>query len=281
MRFTKMHGVGNDYIYIDLFRERVDDPARLAASLSRQHLGVGSDGLILIGPSERADFRMIMYNEDGSRGQMCGNGARCVAKYVHDRGLTDRTELTLETDAGVRQIFLTLRDGKTERVTVDMGQPALTFEQVPCTLGTGPVQPVEIRAWRERFVVMPVGMGNPHAVIVVPELPDTDYLARYGERLEWNRGFPARANVEFVQVLSRTQLRMRVWERGSGITLGCGTGACAALVATALRGFCEREAEIELEGGRLTVSWDEETDHVFMTGPATFVFDGEIAEDFE
>ena len=268
MRFTKMQGIGNDYVYVNLFEETVEDAPALARKLSRRRFGVGSDGLILIGPSDRADFRMHMYNADGSRGAMCGNGARCVGKYVHDKGLTEKTELTLETDAGIRALRLNLEGGRVSSVRVDMGEPGFAG---------GQELPVEIGG--RTFAVTPVSMGNPHGVTFLQEPVERFDLGMYGPLMERHPAFPEGINAEFVNVLSRDRLRMRVWERGSGVTLACGTGACAVLAAACLRGLTQRKARVELDGGELTVEWDEATGHVFMTGPAAFVFDGETLEE--
>ena len=231
MKFTKMQGLGNDYIYINAFEERVDDPPALARRLSDRHFGVGGDGLVLIAPSDKADFRMVMYNADGSRGAMCGNASRCVGKYVYDRGMTDKTVVTLETDSGVKTLNLTVENGRTQSVCVDMGAPILACEAVPCLLGQGVVKRAPITVLGRRFEITPVSMGNPHGVIFLDEPVETFDLTKYGPALECHPAFPKKVNIEFVNVLSEKRLRMRVWERGSGVTLACGTGSCAALVA--------------------------------------------------
>ena len=274
MRFTKMHGIGNDYVYVNAFEEKVDDPSALAVAISDRHFGVGGDGLVLICPSDVADFRMRMFNADGSEGDMCGNASRCVAKYVYDRGLTQKTTVTLETPAGIKVLMMTVKDGRVESVRVDMGEPKLACEEVPCTLGTGVVKSAPITALDRMFRITPVCTGNPHGVIVLEEPVEEFDLAKYGPVLEKHPAFPKKANIEFINVLSVDRIRMRVWERGSGITLACGTGSCAALVAAHENGLCGRRATIVLDGGELVDEWDEETGHVFMTGPATFVFDG-------
>ena len=274
MRFTKMHGIGNDYVYVNAFEEKVDDPSALAVAISDRHFGVGGDGLVLICPSDVADFRMRMFNADGSEGDMCGNASRCVAKYVYDRGLTQKTTVTLETPAGIKVLMMTVKDGRVESVRVDMGEPKLACEEVPCTLGTGVVKSAPITALDRMFRITPVCTGNPHGVIVLEEPVEEFDLAKYGPVLEKHPAFPKKANIEFINVLSWDRIRMRVWERGSGITLACGTGSCAALVAAHENGLCGRRATIVLDGGELVDEWDEETGHVFMTGPASFVFDG-------
>lgn len=275
MRFSKMHGLGNDYVYVNAFEERVDDPGALAVALSDRHFGVGGDGLVLIAPSETADFRMIMYNADGSQGAMCGNASRCVAKYVYERGMTDKTSIALETASGVKMLYLSVEGGKVVSVRVDMGVPILDCRRVPCLLGEGVVRRARITALGRTFEITPVSMGNPHGVIFLDEPVEAFDVARYGAALERHPAFPQKVNIEFVNILSRGRLRMRVWERGSGITLACGTGSCAALVAASLCDLADRQAIIGLDGGELADVWDEATGHVFMTGPATHVFDGE------
>ena len=275
MKFTKMHGIGNDYVYVNCLEETVEDPAAVSRLVSDRHFGIGSDGLILICPSERADFEMKMYNPDGSRSPMCGNGIRCVGKYVHDRGLTDKETITIDTLAGVKTLTLTVRDGVTESIRVDMGEPILTPAEIPVT-GEGDrfvEVPVDVEGLK--VAVTAVSMGNPHAVIFTENVLDLD-LREIGPLFENHPLFPERTNTEFVEVLDRQTLRMRVWERGTGETLACGTGACATLVAGVLGGKCDREATLKLLGGDLHIQWDSETNHVFMTGPAEFVFDGEI-----
>ena len=278
MKFTKMHGLGNDYVYVNAFEEHVEHPEALARRVSDRHFGVGGDGLVLLLPSERADFRMEMYNADGSRGAMCGNASRCIGKYVYERDMTDKTVLTLETDAGVREMRLDVRDGRVRSVCVDMGEPVLDCARVPCLLGEGTVCRAPVEALGRRFELTPVSMGNPHGVIFTPEVIGDDDLRRYGAALERHPAFPEKVNIEFVTVLAPDRLRMRVWERGSGVTLACGTGACAALVASVLCGLCGRQAQVELDGGTLEIGWDGQSGHVMMTGPATHVFDGELNE---
>lgn len=270
-----MHGLGNDYVYVNLFDEKVENPEEVAVAVSDRHFGVGSDGLVLIAPSAVADFRMIMYNADGSQGAMCGNASRCVAKYVYERGMTNKTVITLETASGVRTLYLTVEKGKVSCVRVDMGEPILDCRRVPCLLGEGVVTRARIEALDRTFELTPVSMGNPHGVIFLDEPVEAFDVARYGAALETHPAFPQKVNIEFINILSRGRLRMRVWERGSGITLACGTGSCAALVAASLCGLTDRRAVVALDGGELTNEWDEATGHVLMTGPATHVFDGE------
>lgn len=275
MRFCKMHGLGNDYVYVNAFEERVERPEALAAAISDRHTGVGSDGLVLIAPSKTADFRMIMYNADGSEGAMCGNASRCIGKYVYERGMTDKTRLTLETASGVHELLLSVSGGKVQSVRVDMGAPVTDCERVPCLLGRGTMTRAPIEALGRRFEITPVSMGNPHGVIFMEEPVEAFPVERYGPALESHPAFPQKVNIEFVNVLSPDRLRMRVWERGSGITMACGTGSCAALVAARLCGLAGPRATVELDGGALVDEWDGQTGHVFMTGPAAHVFDGE------
>ena len=273
MRFTKMQGLGNDYIYVNCLEETVPDPVETARKISDRHFGVGSDGLVLILPDEEADFRMRMFNSDGSESEMCGNAARCVGKYIHDRGLSDKEEIRLMTGAGIKNLQLTVRDGRTESVRVDMGEPILEAERIPTTLTGLKVVNTPLEVLGETYGVTCVSMGNPHAVIFVEDADQFD-VHTVGPVIENYPLFPRKTNVEFVTVKDRENLRMRVWERGAGETMACGTGACATLVATVLNGLCERKAILQLNGGPLTVEWDPETNHVFQEGPAEFVFDG-------
>ena len=277
MRFAKMQGLGNDYIYVNLFEETVENPSAIAAKLSDRHFGVGADGLVLIGPSNLADFRMEMYNQDGSRGAMCGNASRCVAKYVYERGLTDKTALLLETDAGVRELRLSVQNGIVTSVCVDMGASVFDCARIPCLVGGGEALRVPVKAMDRVFEMTAVSMGNPHAVIVLEEPVEGFDLRRYGPAIETGPAFPDRTNVEFINVLARDHIRMRVWERGSGETMACGTGACAALAAANRLGLADARARVTLDGGSLGIELDAVTGHVLMSGPAEFVFDGEIA----
>ena len=275
MKFTKMQGIGNDYVYVNCFQEHIPDPAALSKRISDRHFGVVSDGLILICPSDIADFQMVMYNADGSQSQMCGNGIRCVGKYVHDKGLTGKTTVTVETLAGVKTLELHLReDGTVKTVTVDMGAPILTPKDIPAK-GSGDrfiEQPLTVDG--KQWMVTAVSMGNPHAIVYVPST-DTLDLPAIGPAFESHPAFPQRTNTEFLEVVDRHTIKMRVWERGSGETLACGTGACASLVASVLTGRTDRQATLKLLGGDLEILWNPDNDHVFMTGPADFVFDGD------
>ena len=274
MKITKMQGLGNDYIYVYCTENMIPDPASLSRRISDRHFGVGSDGLVMILPCEEADFRMRMFNADGSESEMCGNATRCIAKYIHDRGLSDKTEISLMTGAGIKILKLSVKDGKTENVRVDMGEPVLTAADIPVCAPESPVIDMPIEACGQTFRMTCVSMGNPHAVIFVDDADSFD-VHGIGAALEAHPLFPRKTNVEFVTVKDRKHLRMRVWERGSGETMACGTGACASLVAAVLNGLCERKAVLELNGGPLTVEWDSETNHVFQEGPAEFVFDTE------
>ena len=274
MKITKMQGLGNDYIYICCAENQIQDPAALARRISDRHFGVGSDGLVLILPCKEADFRMRMFNADGSESEMCGNATRCIAKYIHDRGLSSKEEISLMTGAGIKILKLSVKDGKTQRVRVDMGEPILEASKIPVLLPEDGTIGAPVEALGQTFRMTCVSMGNPHAVIFVEDADCFDVHGT-GAALEVHPLFPRKTNVEFVTVKDRKHLRMRVWERGSGETLACGTGACATLVAAVLNGLCERKAVLELNGGPLTVEWDPETNHVFQEGPAEFVFDAE------
>lgn len=273
MRFTKMHGIGNDYIYINCFEENVEDPAELSRIMSRPNFGVDSDGIILIGPSDVADFSMRIFNADGSEAEMCGNGIRCVGKYVYDKGLTDKTSVTVMTGGGLKQLELKVAGGKVQSVRVDMGTPELSPALIPTTLTGETVMGAQLHVAGMNYKVHCVSMGNPHCVVFVKD-PDTVDLPVIGPLFEFNEVFPQRTNTEFVQVISRDHLRMRVWERGSGETLACGTGACASLVAAVLTGQANREVDMDLLGGTLHLEWSPEDNHVYQEGPAAFVFEG-------
>jgi diaminopimelate epimerase len=280
MRFTKMQGLGNDYVYVNCFEEEVKDPSAVAVKVSDRHFGIGSDGLILIKPSENADFEMEMYNADGSRGEMCGNGIRCVAKYVYDYGLTDQKQISVETLGGIKYLDLTVANGKVKQVKVDMGKPVLEAKQIPILLDQADagkenlsVVDVPITVGGREYRMTGVSMGNPHAVVFLDDVKNLQ-IEEIGPLFEHHAYFPSRINTEFVKVLDRHTVEMRVWERGSGETLACGTGACAVAVACVLNGLTEREVTVKLLGGDLLIRWDEEKDTVFMTGPAEAVFDG-------
>jgi len=274
MKFTKMHGLGNDYVYVSTFDQKAPaDPARLAVAVSDRHFGIGGDGLILIGPSEGADARMRMFNADGSESEMCGNGVRCVAKYVHDHGIAAKPRVTIETGRGVLTLDLEVEGGKARRVKVDMGAPILQASDIPTTLPGDPPVNVPLHVEGHDLAVTAVSMGNPHAVAYVENVAEFPVEA-LGAVLERHPAFPRRVNAHFVEVIGRGEVRMRTWERGSGITLACGTGACAVCVAGVLTGKTDRVLLAHLPGGDLELSWPGEGSSVFMTGPATEVFSG-------
>ncbi len=276
-KFTKMHGIGNDYIYFDCTKETIENPEALAVKLSDRHTGVGGDGIILILPSDKADFRMRMFNADGSEGKMCGNGTRCIAKYVYDRGLTDKTEITLETLGGIKHISILAKNGKAESISVDMGAPILEAKAVPVLWNKERVIHEKYTLDGVDYYFTCVSMGNPHVVIYVDDTVSFP-LETVGPKIENLKIFPEKVNVEFIKVIHDHMLEMRVWERGSGETMACGTGACAAVVASVLNGICKKGEEItvKLRGGDLYITYD---DTVMMRGPAAFVFDGTLLED--
>ncbi|MCI1955886.1 MAG: diaminopimelate epimerase [Oscillospiraceae bacterium] len=275
MRFTKMQGTGNDYIYVNCFEETVKDPAALAVRLSDRHFGVGSDGLILIEPSEAADCKMDMYNADGSRGLMCGNGIRCVGKYVYERGIVRKDVLTVETLSGVKTLSLTVDRGRVGELEVDMGRPVLEPEKIPARFAGDRVVGEPLAVDGKEYRVTCVSMGNPHCVVFAEDTESIP-LAEIGPKFERHPAFPQRVNTEFVQVLGRGEAKMRVWERGSGETLACGTGACAAAVACFLNGKTGRGVLVHLRGGDLKIRWEEPSGDVFLKGPAEFSFDGTV-----
>ncbi|HJA44326.1 MAG TPA: diaminopimelate epimerase [Candidatus Dorea stercoravium] len=280
MRFAKMQGTGNDYIYVNCLEEVVNEPDILARRLSDRHFGVGADGLVLIRPSGRADFAMEIYNADGSRGEMCGNGIRCLGKYVYDRGLTDKRELDIQTGSGTRHLRLFPGEGdgaggEIRMVEVNMGKPVLEADQVPAISEHTCMVHEPVRVGGVEYPMTAVSMGNPHAVIFTGHVRGID-LQRLGPSIEYHGRFPRRVNVEFAQVEDRGTARVRVWERGSGETLSCGTGACAVLVAGVLNDLTDRQVTVKLIGGDLLAEWREETGEILLTGPAVHVFDGEV-----
>ena len=275
MKFTKLHGCGNGYIYVNLFEEKLDNPAEMSIKVSDHHFGIGSDGLITIGPSEIADFAMRIYNADGSEAEMCGNGIRCVGKYVYDHGLTDKTEIAVESGAGIKYLTLNVENGKVATVCVDMGEPIFVPQEIPVVAEGDIVIDEPISVGGVEWKMTCVSMGNPHAVVFVDDVK-TFELEKYGPLFENHERFPKRTNTEFVHVISRTEADMRVWERGSGETWACGTGACAAVVAACENGNCRKgdEITVKLIGGDLKIRYTDET--IFMTGNADKIFDGEI-----
>ncbi len=275
MRFTKMQGCGNDYIYVDCFRQPMPhDPPGLSRAISDRHFGVGGDGLILICPSEKADARMRMYNADGSEAEMCGNGVRCVAKFVYDHGLVRKSPLTIETGRGVLTLELTISGGQVRQVRVDMGEPILNADRIPTTLSGDPPLEAPLEVAGQALCVTCVSMGNPHCITFVDEITNAHVLG-LGPKIEQHPAFPRRVNAEFVRVNRPDDVTMRVWERGSGETLACGTGACAVAVAGHLSGRTQRRITAHLPGGDLQLEWSEADNHVYMTGPAVEVFSGE------
>lgn len=278
MKFTKMHGLGNDYVYVNCFKETIENPPEVSKFVSDRHFGIGSDGLIMINPSQVADFEMEMYNADGSRAEMCGNGIRSVAKYVYDYGLTDKTSISVETLAGIKYLDLTVEDGKVVLVKVDMGKPELCPMKIPVTMEDDTLEKVvdePIVVDGKEYRMTAVSMGNPHVTVYIDDVQGLE-IEKIGPKFENHERFPQRINTEFVRVIDRKTVEMRVWERGSGETLACGTGACAVAVACMLNGLTEDEVTVKLLGGDLKIQWDREADKVYMTGPATVVFDGEI-----
>jgi len=275
MKFTKMQGLGNDYVYVNCSKETIENPPEMAKKVSNRNFGIGSDGLIMINPSDVADFEMEMYNADGSRSEMCGNGIRCVGKYVYDYGLTEKEHISVETLAGIKYLDLTVEDGKVKLVKVDMGSPELVPENIPIVADGNRVidEPINVNGTEYRMTG--VSMGNPHAVVYVEDVKGLD-IETIGPAFENHERFPNRVNTEFVKVLDRNTVEMRVWERGSGETMACGTGACAVAVACILNGLTEDKVTVKLLGGDLQIEWDKEADKIYMTGPAEVSFDGEI-----
>ncbi len=280
IQFTKMEGLGNDYVYIDCTKkseQEIKQITSLASFISDRHFGVGSDGLILICTSNVADFKMSMFNSDGSEAEMCGNGIRCVGKFVYDKKVTDKTSLSIETLAGIKYLTLNVEKEKVKTVRVDMGEPILEPNQIPVIADQNPVTQLPLKVFDKEFIVSCVSMGNPHAICEIEKLEDFP-IETYGPILEKDEHFPKKSNIEWIEIVNRQKVKMRVWERGAGETLACGTGACAAAVACILQGKTDRKITVELLGGKLEIEWDEQTNHVFMTGPAKIVFEGVINE---
>ena len=275
IKFTKMHGLGNDYVYIDAIHQKIEDESSLAQFVSERHFGIGSDGLILICKSDIANFKMRMFNSDGSEAEMCGNGIRCVAKFVYDKGLTNSTTITVETLAGIKILHLNVKDGKVETVKVDMGEPILKPSEIPVTSEEEITKNLILKAEDREFKFTCVSMGNPHAITLLNDTKNFN-VEKYGKILEVDKAFPRRTNVEFAEIVDKNNIKMRVWERGAGETLACGTGACATAVACYINGLTQRQVNIELLGGILNIEWNEEDNHIYMTGPAVTVFDGEL-----
>ena len=275
MKFTKLQGLGNDYVYVNCFKEKIENPSEVAIKVSNRNFGVGSDGLIMINPSKVADFEMEMYNADGSRGEMCGNGIRCVGKYVYDYGLTDKTSISVETLGGIKYLDFTVEDGKVKLVKVDMGSPELIAANIPIVAEDEKVIDSPIVVDGQEYRMTGVSMGNPHTVVFIEDVQGLE-IEKIGPKFENHERFPKRINTEFARVIDRHTVEMRVWERGSGETLACGTGACAVAVASILNGFTENKVTVKLLGGDLQIEWDREVNKVYMTGPAEVSFEGEI-----
>lgn len=276
MKFTKMHGIGNDYIYVNCFEEKVNNPEKVSIYVSDRRKGIGSDGLVLIMPSDKADFRMRIFNADGSEAMMCGNATRCIGKYVYDKGLTDKTEITLETNSGIKYLTLFPENGKVEFVEVDMGKAILTPKDIPVNSDKERFisEPVEVDG--KEYKITCVSMGNPHAIVYMDDIKDLE-LEKIGPSFENHKLFPDRINTEFIEVIDSHTLNMRVWERGSGETFACGTGACASVVASVLNGYCNHDEEVtvHLRGGDLKITWNSDGT-VIMKGPAALICDGDI-----
>lgn len=276
MKFTKMQGIGNDYVYVDCTKEnKIENPAELSKKVSNRHFGIGSDGLILIENSNVADFKMAIYNADGSQAEMCGNGIRCVAKFVFDKGLINKENITIETLAGIKQLKLSTENGKVKKVRVDMGEPILEAKKIPVISDKNPVIDLQLQAADKTFTATCVSMGNPHAITFINNVEEFD-VEKYGKILEIKKEFPKHSNIEFVELIDKNNIKMRVWERGSGETLACGTGSCASVVACILNNKTERKVNVHLLGGTLEIEWNKQNDHVYMEGPAEIVFEGEI-----
>lgn len=284
IKFTKMEGLGNDYVYVDCTKQNLENASNLAKIISDRHFGVGSDGLILIKSSKKADFRMQMFNSDGTEAEMCGNGIRCVGKYVYDKGLTDKTTLKIETLAGIKVLNLNVEDGKVKTVKVDMGEPILDYKLIPAKDGKVYKSKDGIKFYKVNIDIEGnlkeltcVSMGNPHGIDFVNNIEKLK-IEKFGPIIEVDEHFPNKVNVEFIEILDKHNIKMRVWERGAGETLACGTGACASVVASFLNGYTERNVTVELLGGKLEIEWNKEDNHVYMTGPAETVFEGEFDE---
>ncbi len=275
IKFTKMQGLGNDYVYIDAINQKIENESSLAQIISDRHFGIGSDGLILICKSEIADFKMKMFNSDGSEAEMCGNGIRCVGKFVYDKGFTNKTTLKIETLAGVKELKLNIKEGKVDTVRVDMGKPMFEAKKIPVVSNEEIVKSLELEIYNKKFKFTCLSMGNPHAVTFIENIENIE-VKKYGSKIEINEKFPNKTNVEFIEIVNKKHIKMRVWERGAGETLACGTGACASVVAGIVNNLLEEKVTVELLGGRLEIEWDKYNKHVYMTGPAVTVFEGRL-----
>lgn len=278
IRFTKMQGLGNDYVYVDTIHQKIQNVSSLAKLVSNRHWGIGADGLILIDKSEIADFKMRMFNPDGSQSEMCGNGIRCVGKFVYEKGLTTKKDIIIETLAGIKKLKLNVQNGKVENVRVDMGEPILEADKIPVVSNEKTTKNLKLKVLDKEFVATCVSMGNPHAVIILEDIDEFD-IEKYGKEIENDPKFPNKVNVEFIKIEDRKHVKMRVWERGTGETLACGTGACSAVVAGVLNEMLDRNVTVKLVGGNLQIEWKEEDNHIYMTGSAVTVFDGSLYEE--
>lgn len=285
LEFTKMQGIGNDYVYIDCTKKELEKPEKISQIVSNRHFGIGSDGLILILNSKIADFKMEIYNADGSQAEMCGNGIRCVAKFVYDKGLTEKTKLKIETLAGIKELELNVENGKVKTVKVDMGEPILEAEKIPVYIDekmksegitpTSVIKNLKLEAYNQNFTFTCVSMGNPHAITFIDNVEKFD-VKKFGSVFEVAKAFPKKSNIEFVEIVDKENINMRVWERGSGETMACGTGSCASVVACILNNKTSNKVKVHLLGGELYIEWNKENNHIYMTGPAEIVFEGKI-----
>ena len=285
LEFTKMQGIGNDYVYIDCTKKELEKPEKISQIVSDRHFGIGSDGLILILNSKVADFKMEIYNADGSQAEMCGNGIRCVAKFVYDKGLTEKTKLKIETLAGIKELELNVENGKVKTVKVDMGEPILEAEKIPVYIDekmkaegitpTSVIKNLKLEAYNQNFIFTCVSMGNPHAITFIDDVEKFD-VKKFGSVFEVAKAFPKKSNIEFVEIIDKENINMRVWERGSGETMACGTGSCASVVACILNNKTSNKVKVHLLGGELYIEWNKENNHIYMTGPAEIVFEGKI-----
>ena len=276
LKFIKMQGLGNDYVYMDAINQKIENKSELAIKVSNRNFGIGSDGLILICESKVADFKMQMFNLDGSEAEMCGNGIRCLGKFVYDNKMTNKDIVTVETLAGIKTLKLFVKDERVYKVRVDMGEPILEPEKIPVISEEKIVKNLNLNLEGRDFKFTCVSMGNPHAITFIEDDIKNFDIEKYGKKAEIDKAFPKRANIEFINIVDKENIKMRVWERGSGETLACGTGACASVVAAALNGYTNRNVTVELLGGKLEIDWNKEDNHVYMTGPAVSVFEGEL-----
>ena len=278
LKFTKMQGLGNDYVYMDAIYQNIENRSEFAKYVSDRHFGIGSDGLILICKSDVADFKMQMFNQDGSEAEMCGNGIRCVGKFVYDKGFTQKENITIETLAGIKELTLFPEKGKIKKVKVNMGIPILDPKKIPVNSNLNPVKNLKLYAEEKEFLFTCVSMGNPHAITFLNEKVNEFNISKYGKILETDKVFPNKSNIEFINIIDKENIKMRVWERGAGETLACGTGACASVVAGVLNNYINRKVNVHLLGGILEIEWNENDNNVYMIGPATTVFEGAIEE---